>query len=227
MLLVDGDIVVYRAACGRDVETLEDAYDLCDDLMESIILDNTFDGFGPYKVFLTGKGNYRHDYADDYKAHRPQEKPEFWSGVRDYLASDNGYGAVVSDGEEADDLLGIYATQLGPDTVIASVDKDLLQIPCQHYNITKGSFTVVDEFTGLYNFYTQILTGDRADNIKGLWQVGPKKAEKMLEGATTEVELYNRVLDAYEGDVEAVTKNGILLWIRRKEGEIWQPPDAR
>jgi len=34
----------------------------------------------------------------------------------------------------------------------------------------------------MYLFYKQMLMGDSADNIKGIPGVGPKKAEKLLDG---------------------------------------------
>jgi 5'-3' exonuclease len=73
-------------------------------------------------------------------------------------------------------------------------------------------------------FYTQILTGDRADNIGGLHGVGPVKASKILQGCETENELWDAVVKAYEGDVEHVLENARLLWLRRYEGEIWCQP---
>jgi 5'-3' exonuclease len=71
----------------------------------------------------------------------------------------------------------------------------------------------------------QILTGDAADNIKGLLRVGPVKADKLLEGLTEEKELYEAVVKAYDGDKGRVLENARLLWLRREEGQMWQPPE--
>ena len=101
--------------------------------------------------------------------------------------------------QEADDCLAIQATELDYDCTIVSVDKDMLQVPCWHYNPVKGSMVRVQPFEGTKFFYTQILTGDSADNIHGLYQVGPKKADKILDGAATEEELWEAVVKAYEG----------------------------
>ena len=80
---------------------------------------------------------------------------------------------------------------------------------------------------GIKFFYTQILTGDSADNIHGIPQVGPKKAERILKDASTEEDLWDAVLKAWDGDVDRVVENARLLWLRRYEGELWQPPDKR
>jgi 5'-3' exonuclease len=132
--------------------------------------------------------------------------------------------AVVSKGEEADDLIGIAATEGGKESIVVSIDKDMLQIPCRHYNPNKKEFTVVSDFDGLKFFYTQILTGDRADNIKGLYGVGPKKAEKMLADCKTEADMYEECLHQYGGEEDRVIENARLLWLRREPDQLWEPP---
>jgi hypothetical protein len=76
----------------------------------------------------------------------------------------------------------------------------------------------------LYNFYRQILTGDSADNIIGLRGIGNITADKMMKEAVSELDMYKICVDAYEGNVERVLENGILLWLRRYEGQTWTPP---
>ena len=43
----------------------------------------------------------------------------------------------------------------------------------------------------------------------------------------TEEDLWDAVIKAYDGDIDRVVENARLLWLRRYEGEIWQPPDKR
>ena len=225
-VLIDGDIVAYRAAYSTEGGHADDVADKVDELMDYILDATTFDG-SPFKVYLTGDGNFRYDVAVTvpYKGNRKDtKKPEFLPDARDYLVED--YGAVVSSGEEADDLIAIEATRLGPHTIIASVDKDFLQVPCIHYNTNKQTFTEQDELSATRFFYTQILTGDRADNIQGLHRVGPVKAAMILGESTDEVEMYNKCVQAYDGDVDRVIENARLLWLRREEGQLWHPPEA-
>lgn len=225
-VLIDGDIVAYRAAYSTEGGHADDVADKVDELMDYILDATTFDG-SPFKVYLTGDGNFRYDVAVTvpYKGNRKDtKKPEFLPDARDYLVED--YGAVVSSGEEADDLIAIEATRLGPHTIIASVDKDFLQVPCVHYNTNKQTFTEQDELSATRFFYTQILTGDRADNIQGLHRVGPVKAAMILGESTDEVEMYNKCVEAYDGDVDRVIENARLLWLRREEGQLWHPPEA-
>lgn len=224
-VLVDGDIVAYRSSFSTEDQFPEDAEEKVDEVIGYILDATTFDG-GPHQIYLTGDGNFRYDVAFSfpYKGNRRgTAKPLHLDHVRDYLVEE--WGAIVSSGEEADDLIAIEATNLGEHAIIASVDKDFLQVPCVHYNTIKQTHTKVEEWDGLVFFYTQILTGDKADNVYGIYNVGPVKAARILEGATTERELYERCVEAYDGNERRVIENGQLLWLRREVGQIWEPPD--
>ena len=133
---------------------------------------------------------------------------------------------LKTEGQEADDSIAIEATKLGDNCVIVSLDKDLDQICGWHYNFVKHSGYYITPEQGLVKLYTQMLTGDAADNIKGLFRVGPVKAAKIIGDTTDELELYNKVLEAYEGDAERVLENAQLLFLRRYEGQIWTPPQT-
>ena len=222
--LVDADILCYRAAYSTEGMLPEDAADKFDELLGYVEDRLTFDG-QPVELFLTGPGNFRYDIAKSYPYkgnRRDTAKPEHLAYLRDYVASE--LGAEVSEGEEADDLIAIRATELFPNGIICSIDKDFDQVPGWHYNQRKDSLYWITETEGLVFFYTQILTGDRADNIVGLKGIGPAKAAKILGESTEEVELYDKVLEAYGGREDYVIENARLLWLRREKGQMWQSP---
>jgi 5'-3' exonuclease len=224
-ILIDGDIIAYRAGFSSNDLTATHAESKVDELISKILEDT--EGFAEdnYEVYLTGKGNFRFDVAKtlEYKGNRKDAvKPIHLKHIREYMVSK--YEATVSEGEEADDLIAIEATKVGMNAVVASIDKDMLQIPCFHYNITRKELSAVGKFTGLKFFYTQILTGDKADNIKGLYRCGPVKANKILAECDTEMELWDTCVEAYEGDADRVIENARLLWLRREENELWEPP---
>jgi len=212
--LIDADIVAYRVACTLEEDDAEDfVYARAEDLIDNILVNTEAT---EYRLFLTGKNNFRYTIYPEYKAHRPKEKPFWLEKCRQYLIAT--FNAEVVDGQEADDALGIAQTE---DTIICSIDKDLLMIPGRHYNFVKDEFQEVTNDSGMRHFYMQCLTGDRSDNIKGIEQIGPKKAEKILVGCVTEQELFNAVREAYSNDEEFLM-NGRVLWIRRKENEDWK-----
>jgi hypothetical protein len=230
--LFDSDIFAYRAASAcedEDEATAQRTLDLLivDFLMcgvDSIYPDCFVDS---WSMHLTGKNNFRYEIATTvpYKGNRVDKpKPKHLAFLRSYLVKE--WGATISEGEEADDAIAIEATRLGDDCVIVSLDKDLDQICGWHYNFVKHSGYYITPEQGLVKLYTQMLTGDAADNIKGLFRVGPVKAAKIIGDTTDELELYNKVLEAYEGDAERVLENAQLLFLRRYEGQIWTPPQT-
>ena len=229
-VLIDGDIIAYRAAFSTEKMGSSDTRLKVDDLIQ-FILDSTvlFPDIGiDYVVYLTGKGNFRYDIAKShtYKGNRKDvQKPRHLQTARDHMKV--YYQAIISEGEEADDLISKEAARQDYHACVASIDKDMLQIPCWHFNIVRGDYLKVEPYGGIKFFYTQILTGDRADNIVGLFRVGPVTADKILEDAETEEDLWDCVVKAYDGNEERVIENARLLWLRREEGEIWQPPRVR
>lgn len=148
------------------------------------------------------------------------------------------YGAIVSTGCEADDLLGIeqmsYNDASVEESMICSIDKDLRMIPGWHYHPglrRRGSWIIephrylVSPLDAMRFFYTQLLMGDATDGIKGVVGIGKSKADKLLAHTTTEDEMFNTVREAYSCDPEMLM-NGQCLWIWRKENDIWQFPDG-
>ena len=227
-ILIDGDIFAYRAAFSCEDQEVEDALDKVDDLLQWSIYACTSEyNEKKNKVFLTGKGNFRFNIAKthEYKGNRKNvEKPQHLEAIRKHMIK--AWSAIVSKNEEADDLISKGAAETGYNCVVASVDKDMLQLPCWHFNFVKGKWTKVDEWSGTKFFYTQILTGDAADNIKGLHRVGPKTSEKMLAHCETEEDLWETCVKAYDGDTERVIENARLLWLRRYDNELWEPPQG-
>jgi hypothetical protein len=181
-----------------------------------------------YKGFLTGKGNFRDSIAVTvpYKGQRASiDKPVHLQALRDHLV--NSWGFEVVNGIEADDAVGIAAYAVPEDeSIMVHIDKDLNQFRGWHYNYRKKEKYYVSEFEGLTAFYTQILTGDRIDNIVGLKGIGPVKAKRILAECTNENELYEAVLKAYEGDLQRVLENAQLLWLQRSLNQTWTPPSS-
>jgi hypothetical protein len=103
-VLLDGDIIAYRAAFSTQDMFPQDAESKVDELMDYILGETLmFPDPNDYKVFLTGSGNFRYDIAKSfpYKGNRGGvEKPIHLPVTRERLVS--RWGAIVSEGEEAD-----------------------------------------------------------------------------------------------------------------------------
>ena len=239
LALLDSDLIVYRI--GFTTEDVDAAL-ACIRAKETVEKILSEVNATSYKLFLTEENDpkaFRKGIYPEYKAHRTKPRPKWYKELRDYLQVE--YGAEVCYEIEADDALGIAQTTnnmttdpdnwffpdgtlalaAGQRSIICSIDKDLLQIPGLHYNFVKLEFSEVSLMEGLRTFYTQLLTGDSADNIKGVWKVGPKKAEQILAGADTEQEMFNRVRDTYAND-EEMLMNGRCLWVWKKANDDYQ-----
>jgi len=221
--LIDADVVAYRIAFGCQDEPEKVAIAKVSEFLEELVF--TYTDVDDCEGYLTGKQNYRFDIAKTapYKGTRVSEKPKHLGIIRQYMI--DAWAFSVQEYQEADDAIGIRAYSLGEeDYVICSIDKDLDNIRGKHYNFVKNEHYTITEEVAIKNFYRQVLTGDRVDNVPGLAGIGPKKADKILKDCSTEEDLYKAVLEAYDGNVELMTEMAQLLWIRRKEGELWQPP---
>jgi hypothetical protein len=181
-----------------------------------------------YLAWITGKANYRYDIAKTvpYKGNRKDVlRPKHYDALREHLVK--RHDAILTVGEEADDAVAMDSTILLDECWIVHVDKDLDQLQGWHYNPVKDEKYYVDKFTAFKKFCIQILTGDRTDNIPGLAGIGPKKAEKALKDAKMEEELLQAAFAKYQElghTLEYFTEQAQLLWLRRYEGELWQPP---
>jgi DNA polymerase-1 len=195
--LIDGDIIAYRcsASCEPNKQKLEReplglAISRADELLYRICDHLAVD---KYRVFLSGSENFRKVLDPNYKANRVQPKPEYLDSVRNLLIEE--WDAEVCAGYEADDGLGIAASD---DSIICSIDKDLRQIPGRHFDFVKNESFEIDAELAVRCFYTQMLVGDRSDNVDGIEGIGPVKAGRILDGKSPQ-EMEASVYDCYRG----------------------------
>ena len=210
-------------AASAENDPVEVAYMRIDQMIHSI-LDTT--GANTYRGFISGGSNFRHEIYPEYKANRKDMVDPRWrSACKEYLVRE--WAAEVTDGYEADDALGINQTA---DTIICSIDKDLDQVPGLHYSwpivrkgsiVREGKIYEVSEIEGLRSFYRSLLVGDRVDNIFGVDGIGKIKAAKMIDNLETEEEMFERVAELYQGDMDRLRMNGDCLWIQRQEHQRW------
>ena len=204
-----------------------------------------------FAFYLTGKGNFRDDLATiaKYKGNRDKmEKPVHYQAVRDYFIND--WDAEVVEGIEADDEVSISAWEVfrnSPDEYcIATIDKDLDQIPGWHYDYKNHVFYEVDALDGELFFFAQVLSGDATDNIKGCYRIGLAKAKKLVEewfesyaeDQNWRTAVWNLIVEQYElnfekypaqhehglSPEEAALENARLVYMQQYRDELWEPP---
>ena len=225
----------YDAVKDVEVGPVSHALGNAKELIKRILLRT---GADDYQIYLTGKGNYREEIATilPYKGNRDSNhKPHHYDALIRYLTEN--WGAITVEGIEADDAMATYQYQAyisgdpvdgWHETVIATIDKDLDMVPGHHYNWNKDVKYTVDEWTAITWFYVQLIIGDTVDNIQGIKGAGKAKAKKVLMDCDTEEDMYWAVLDlyceAYDKPMDALMENARLLWMRREEGTMWEPP---
>ena len=221
-VLIDHDLVVFRCAASAENDRLNIAIHRVESLLDELL---TKTGADSYRAFLSGKTNFRKSIYPEYKANRTAPKPVHLEALREY-ALDKQNAELAPDTLEADDALGINQTD---DTMIVSLDKDLLMVPGKHFSWEiKGKgwnkpdkFFTQDVIGGMRLFFEQCLKGDTADNIKGIEKIGDKRAKALLADCVTEQEMFDTVRDAYSNDDEFIM-NASVLWIMQHEEDVWK-----
>ncbi len=217
--LIDGDVCVYKCCFSVKDDDFDQTVTKVDELVSNI---TTFCGAENARIFLTGPGNFREEIPseDVYKGNRDKSKrPTHYQAIRDYLVEK--HKAEVICGYEADDALGVNQTE---NTVIATVDKDLQQIPGKHLNFYRSpdlwELKDVTEEEAAKFFWVQVLCGDLQDNVKGIKGIGKVKAAKLLEGLNVseyKEAVVNKYLEVYgdQGLIE-FDKTARLVFIKRE-----------
>jgi DNA polymerase-1 len=227
VILIDGDMLVYRVGFACDEESEKVAIQTMANYISELISDLS-EHYDNHKLYLTGSSNFRNEVAvsQPYKGGRPSRKPVHKDLLREYML--DAWKAELSDNMEADDCIAIKSTELEHKSIICSLDKDFLQIPTKIYDYTKKIMKEVDERSATEWLYRQALMGDRVDNIAGVNGIGPKKAEKALEDWTTERELYERCLKLYEDNelnADRLYESLQLLYLLRSADDKYRIPD--
>lgn len=191
-----------------------------------------------YTMHLSKGECYRHKYFPLYKASRKDTpKPLMYEEIEKYLIE--RYDAQVNTDIEADDAMGIaqmVAIRDGrvEESIICTIDKDLDCIPGWHYNWNKKKLYLVSDDEADTNFWCQVLTGDKVDDIPGIKGVGPAKARKLIEDwktniVTEELGLLEMCKDEYElsGQFEDPKATCLqtcrLVWILQDPLEVTYP----
>jgi hypothetical protein len=239
LALLDADIFAYRVGFTTEDSDERIAAWRIDEMVQRCL--DTVNATA-YELWLSdsAENNFRFRLSHQYKATRTAPKPRHLEFLKEHLVLK--WNARFAHGEEADDKLGIrqverFIQTAGGNSVICSIDKDLKQIPGQHFNFVKEQFDTIQPEQGECFFYQQILIGDVADNIKGCTGIGEAKAAKLVKEDTKNkvtpvLKAYREAVKKTHPDVTAcelldiILLNGQLLKIRTYENEIWAFPKS-
>lgn len=217
MLLIDGDLFLYRtcAALEHEVRWDDGIHTLhCneEEIKESMELqmNNLLKNLEAKKAvlcFSSLEGNYRKKVLSTYKENRKeQRKPLGFMDVRAWCFENPRWTAIEFPMVEADDLMGILGTkpQNQYKAIVVSDDKDMQSLPVrlartnsetEELEVRDISLEEADEF-----FYAQALAGDSTDGYAGCpgWGIG-----KALEAVKNKTRLI-----PYEHELKSGPRKG-------------------
>lgn len=241
-LILDGDGPAYVAAATvKRLDTAVRRY------QQEVLKFMFLAGAQDCRVHLTARnsdkhGRFRVIASKPYQGQRDSgKKPPLLEPLREALADNSNwleeFSVMLHRDVEADDAMMQDAYRLGESGVIRSDDKDLRMTPFPYYDIATatvrasepegyvslkvtdgGSVKLVGQ--GPIFFWGQMLTGDGADNIRGIEKYagklcGPAGAFAVLEDVKTQAEAANLVLDGYRAINQNAVAEGWLLWLTR------------
>lgn len=217
LLLIDGDMIIYKAACAAEEEirwddetwtlqtNMNDAKEIVETQIKSIIkaLNSSL-----IKVFFSPSRTFRHNLWPAYKSNRKDKrKPLGLRELREWVSEK--YDAVCYENIEADDAIGIWVTEDPENRIAVSGDKDFGTLPCTWYNHLNEELKTTNEKDANHFHLVQSLTGDTTDGFSGLKGIGPATAEKILKKGG---DLWQTVVDAYKS--KGSTEEEALLTAR-------------
>lgn len=229
-LLIDSDSLCYRAGFVVNEEGQETLANWqLDQIIQGILADTNCE---EYKLYISGSDNFRYSIYPEYKGNRAKMvRPRHLQSMREHLVVK--YGADISCGIEADDVVGItqYQHRLMFDTPIAigHIDKDIDMIPGMHYNYVKKEWYEKSELSAMRHFFWQLIMGDRTDNIPGYdGKMRNNPVPKFLQphiDFINETDSYDEMLvhvfEMYSEDWNRMNLSAQCLWIWRKEDDHW------
>ena len=248
-LLIDADYIVYKACAASEME-IDYSKDVIvvvssfEDVMKSIHkeLDRISELYSFYpcevELYFSHYDNFRKKLCPTYKGQRNRKKPCGYVRAIKRLEFE-GYNVIEMPDLEADDAMGIRATSLYEELkeyTIVSPDKDMRQIPGNHYNFgDAGEFTITAD-EGKKWHLIQTLAGDSTDGYSGAPGYGVISATKLFE---KEGYSWKTVVDAFKS--KGLTEEDALLNARlakiltkddydskSREFILWTPtPDYR
>lgn len=204
--IIDADGIVYRVGFAmEEVDSLRVVKDNVQSILDEYLetLTKIFVSLDSPTIVLSPVGednNFRFKVAKTlpYKGNRKQPKPKHYEFIRENLLAMDG--ALLAEGQEADDTIADLAALDYNKSIIVSQDKDMRQVPGHHFEPgEKRPMYFVDPLstgimlferttgdkgrifaTGQMQLYAQMMLGDTSDNIPGLKGYGDTKVYNIL-----------------------------------------------
>lgn len=177
--------------------------------------------------------NFRYAIESKYKANRPPE-PDWIKKWRSVIIKEfeDKWKFIPVEGMEADDAVSICAnhyfkTKDYDKIIVATIDKDLKQIPnVTFYNYRDHQMTDQDDFQAAKALGEQVLKGDAVDNIKGLYNIGAKKASNIISPCKSITEIKWTVCRMYAEHEMELRRKATIKIVKETRDSIKEDPWA-
>jgi DNA polymerase-1 len=208
-LLIDADILACQFAYAFEASRGRNTYDDFDtdnagwaisgfDSAVERMIGQT--GTDDALLCFTGRSNFRYSILPTYKSsRRGKPKPVLLDALIEHAWA--AWDCREVDCLEADDVMGIMATESPGRYVMATIDKDLKQIPGIHYNWRKERIKDIEPWEADYWFYFQVLTGDSTDGYAGCPGIGVVRARSVLKDG-----IKDGIRDGVRDGIKGITK---------------------
>lgn len=251
VLILDGDGPAYRvAATCKRLDTAVRHY------QQEMLTQLFLTGSERVRIHLTASGSdkagrYRVKGAKPYQGNRTnKEKPSLLEPLREAIAHRDNWIAefdtvIMHKKVEADDGMMQDSYGYKEDGLIWSDDKDLRMTPWPYWEKSKGVIIPTDHVGSIELAYTpsgtpkmkghgplffwaQMLMGDTADNVQGIYTLDGKKcavvgAYEYLKHVQTVEEAANAVIYAYRVIDQNPLPEGWMLWLLRNvDDNVWK-----
>ena len=209
-IIIDADSMIYSSAFAEDLESAQQSYD---SKIEAVL--DYFESKGDVSSFTVcsgSRGNFRKYLTDSYKANRKNKEHPQWLNELHYY-SKTEWSSKRAIGVETDDLVASLFSESteGVENVLVSIDKDYLQLEGYIYNYHKNTLTYNTKLDALRAFYTQMIVGDSADNIKVCNGKGKAYAKKLFKDCETEYQFIRRVFETYKEHYKSKARERYIL----------------
>jgi DNA polymerase-1 len=223
LLLIDGDEFIFRATAAVEHESRWDDQNHTIHANENKawdtltgMINRVFERFETKEHILcfSQAPNFRFTVDPTYKNNRAaSRKPICYALMREWV--DEKYKTKAFPGLEADDVMGILATQPGKSQrIIVSQDKDMKTIPTTVWD--GKDLRTITEAEADHNHLYQTLIGDTSDGYAGCPGVGPVAAEEFLDNPF--------VWEPYEHTFKSGPRKGLTeqRWKPEPTDDVWK-----
>ena len=211
--IIDGDNILFYATMGNKVldengepikengkfvytdKTEEQVFNSAAGIIDTwLTMSNTEEYIG----FLGNQRNFRYDVYPDYKKKRPSNRPAFFYELKEYLTKQFNFH-LINFPIEADDLCNIMRLKHN-DSFIVSADNDILKLEGTHYDSKNCKWIKTSAEEALVKFWSDMITGQSGDGIKGIEGKGPAFVESLfskIKDFTYRDAVFNEYIDKY------------------------------